>query len=209
MLGHVSGAGGQTPRGDTPETGEAPDPGGTPETGEAPDPGGTPRGAAASGEANPRRGIPWRNEKWIAAIASLIGAVAVLIPVLLGLFDREDPPAPSPGPSTSEPAAPSPGAPGQLQPVSDGTLTAALSYTPAEDPRQGEVFAFPPGSLAQSSWPNQLVRIDAFAREHGGIPAGSAAVEMILRTSSAEPVVIRQVAARVVMLRNLAPLSTW
>lgn len=160
-----------------------------------------------AGDTVGQRGVPWRNAAWIAGVATLITALGTLTANVVGLFDGGPDPTPSPTQSVSASPTPSASHPGGLAAVSDGTLDVAVSLAPADDPRAGEAYAFPPNAISPTTWPNQMLEIGPFARSHGGAAAGSGVVELVLRTRQSQPLVVTRILPRVVEARTLGPID--
>jgi hypothetical protein len=141
----------------------------------------------------------------LATLITTLGVVAVALindddPPSSDKVDASTTPTPSPAPPSPTPTSDYVSS----WKVSDGTLTVTASVESYKAPGAGATFLMPQGGVAPESWPNQLADPEGYARQHGGVPAGSSSVLLTLRTTSQEPLVISSVKPVVVETRGTA-----
>jgi hypothetical protein len=82
--------------------------------------------------------------------------------------------------------------------VEDEAVSVSASYEPFIFPYGGSTFLMPSEGVAPRSWPSQLDDPEGYARDHGGQPAGVAAVQLVVRAKTDDPVVVTSIVPRVV-----------
>ena len=92
--------------------------------------------------------------------------------------------------------------------VEDESVSVSASYEPYIFPFAGSTFLMPADGIAPSSWPNHLRDPEGYARDHGGFPAGIAAVQLVIRAKTDEPVVITSIVPQV-LDRRLTPSAGY
>jgi hypothetical protein len=184
-------------------------------TGDVPD---VDRAAATPGR------LSWLKHHTVAvAVIGLVGGVLVAA-INQGWLRQDqqdssavDSPIASDASASSSASAPSSPAEGDTSPegqqpltwvVEDEAISVTANYEPYIFPYAGSTFLMPVDGIAPSSWPDGLQDPEGHARAHGGVPAGIAAVQLVIRTKVDSPVIITSIVPQVVE-RLLTPQAGY